>query len=86
MGDPSRFLWMRVLRLPRLPPPEVGGDVTDNMTMDGGVRCPRCGNRTESLSGLRIHFEAIHPEMGVRDRSVGREIARREAGWWGVRR
>ena len=50
-----------------------------------GVLCPVCGHGVETLSGLKSHFSTHHPTVHGRRRSLLRDVARREAGWWGVR-
>ncbi|HEY1198787.1 MAG TPA: hypothetical protein VGG32_08695 [Thermoplasmata archaeon] len=51
------------------------------------VMCPvpLCGREFGTLSGLRSHFDYKHPEIRGRQRSLLRDLARRAAGWWGVR-
>lgn len=49
------------------------------------ITCPVCGHMLGSLSGLRGHLKSDHTSLGVRGRSELATIARREAGWWGVR-
>jgi hypothetical protein len=48
------------------------------------VICAVCGEDFCSLSSLRSHQYSVHPELSVRERSVMKQVARREAGWWGV--
>ena len=49
------------------------------------VTCPHCGRENGTLSGLIQHLKSRHPSLSTRERSVIRDLARREAGWWGVR-
>lgn len=48
----------------------------------GPVNCPLCHLQVARLFDLIPHFTTAHPELSVRDRSLLKDQARFEAGWF----